>query len=318
MERNQDFSFFLDESLWFKEGQGVNELLGISLEPQVSISDLGEDVRLHGFVELSGEYLAKEQEEGIYREDDVRQSGRVIQRVDKSAEGVSEFFHQFPVEITVSKDRVADLEDVIINIESFDYEIPESNQLRLHAELVMNGIFQEQPSNQREGIEHDEVVTLGPVLYKEEEVRSQEKAEDEESGRKETYQTFSEFFQMSEPAETEVEEKPEVQEEEVEEESESESPKENKAKMAGIGDEEENEEVEEEESPPSVNGFKQIFQHLFPNRDETYAQMKMYIVQEDETIEMIAKRYEVPVKQLEKVNKMEEEVTAGQVVYIPC
>ncbi|WP_173916000.1 LysM peptidoglycan-binding domain-containing protein [Halobacillus sp. Marseille-Q1614] len=301
MENNQEFTFFLEESLWFKEGQGVNELLGISLEPQVSISDLGEDVRLHGFVQLSGEYLAKDQKE-MYRDDDVRQAGRMIQKVERSAEDedVSEFFHMFPVEITVSKDRVADMEDVVINIESFDYELPESNQLRLHAELVMNGILQERSVN-REEAEQEDIITLGPVVYKEEkedEIRTVN-AELEESSRKETHQTLADFFQTKEP-------EAEVEQEYVEEETEGEGAE---------GDDTQQE--EQEESPPSVNGFKQIFQHLFPNRDETYTQMKMYIVQEDETIEMIAERYEVPVKQLEKVNQVEDDVTAGQVVYIP-
>ncbi|GGF06760.1 stage VI sporulation protein D [Halobacillus andaensis] len=306
MQNNQEFSFYLDESLWFKEGQGVSELIGISLEPNVSIADLGDEVRLHGTVELFGEYMANEKIEP-YRNADTPPVGRVLEVDDGEEEGVSEFTHSFPVEITVSKDRVANLEEVVIDIETFDYELPEPNNLTLHAQLSMNGILQERSTDPLE--EEHNVITIGPVQYKDEEqeatageeFREEDNVDQEESGRKEHTQSFSDFF------------KPQMAEEVEENEQEFTDQEEG----AEPYEEVESAEVEQDEPSPSVNGFKQIFQHLFPNRDETYSQMKMYIVQEDETIEMIAERYEVPVKQLEKVNQVEEEVAPGQIVYIP-
>ncbi|MCP3030480.1 stage VI sporulation protein D [Halobacillus sp. A1] len=326
MQNNQEFTFYLDESLWFKEGQGVNELLGISLDPDVSITDLGEEVRLHGFVVLSGEYIPNPDIEP-YRNQDAIPVGRVLEVAD-AEDGVAEFSHSFPVEITVAKDRVDDLDEVVINIESFDYELPEPANLSLHAQISMMGIKQEQTAApEKDG---HEMITIGPVRYTEEEtltvdevdlkkdfeeeplpvdeVSLYENTEEdslmneryetyEESSRKEKTQSLSEFFYTNEK---------EIEETElVEDEGDSETY------------EVENVSNVEEESSPSVNGFKQIFQHLFPNRDETYTQMKMYIVQEDETIQMIAERYEVPVKQLEKVNGVEDEVSPGQIVYIP-
>ncbi|MFG6148364.1 LysM peptidoglycan-binding domain-containing protein [Halobacillus sp. B23F22_1] len=305
MQKNQEFSFYLDESLWFKEGQGVSELIGISLEPNVSIADLGDEVRLHGSVELFGEYMADEKVEP-YRHADTPPVGRVLDVDNGEEEGISEFTHSFPVEITVSKDRVTNLEEVVIDIESFDYELPEPNNLTLHAQLSMNGILQARSTDSFEA-DHN-VITIGPVQYKNEEqeapageeFREESDEEQEESGRKEHTQSFSDFFKPQMAEELEENEEYIDQEEGAESYEEVESA-----------------EFEQDAPSPSVNGFKQIFQHLFPNRDETYSQMKMYIVQEDETIEMIAERYEVPVKQLEKVNQVEEEVEPGQIVYIP-
>ena len=74
---------------------------------------------------------------------------------------------------------------------------------------------------------------------------------------------------------------------------------------------------EKEEAPGGLDGIKQIFKHLFPNREETYTQMKMYIAQEDETLASIAEKYEVSIHQLEKVNDHRDEVSPGQIVYIP-
>ncbi|MFZ0476273.1 MAG: LysM peptidoglycan-binding domain-containing protein, partial [Halobacillus sp.] len=74
---------------------------------------------------------------------------------------------------------------------------------------------------------------------------------------------------------------------------------------------------EKDEAPGGLDGIKQIFKHLFPNREETYTQMKMYIAQEDETLASIAEKYEVSIHQLEKVNDHRDEVSPGQIVYIP-
>ncbi|WP_101844477.1 LysM peptidoglycan-binding domain-containing protein [Halobacillus sp. Marseille-P3879] len=306
MQNNQEFSFYLDESLWFKEGQGVSELIGISLEPNISITDLGSEVRLHGTVELYGEYVADDTVEP-YRNAETPPVGRVLDVDDAEEEGVSEFTHSFPVEITVSKERVLSMDEVVIDIEGFDYELPEPNNLTLHAQLNMNGILQEK--NKEPEQRDNEVITIGPVHYKDEvqqetetpgEMREEETEELDESSRKQHTQSFSEFFQPQ-----------------LEENHNAEEVEQNQEQDAEFYEDIDVTEGGQEDSPPSVNGFKQIFQHLFPNRDETYSQMKMYIVQEDETIEMIAERYEVPVKQLEKVNQVEDEVAPGQIVYIP-
>lgn len=66
-----------------------------------------------------------------------------------------------------------------------------------------------------------------------------------------------------------------------------------------------------------MDGIKQIFKHLFPNREDTYTRMKMYIAQGEETLTSIAEKYDVPVRQLERVNSCDEDVAPGQIVYIP-
>ncbi|KHE69398.1 LysM peptidoglycan-binding domain-containing protein [Halobacillus sp. BBL2006] len=80
---------------------------------------------------------------------------------------------------------------------------------------------------------------------------------------------------------------------------------------------ESSESEESKEAPGGMDGIKQIFKHLFPNREDSYAQMKMYIAQEDETLESIAAKYEVSIKQLERVNEYRGDVSPGQIVYIP-
>ncbi|KHE72993.1 hypothetical protein, partial [Halobacillus sp. BBL2006] len=158
------FSFYLDESLWFKEGQGVRELIGISLEPEISIEDCGDEVCLRGTVDLAGEYVAV-QEQTLYNDAPV-QSARMMNQVEEGEEGVSYFSHSFPVEITVPLERVSNLDDVLVDIESFDYELPANHQLRLHAQLNINGI-EEKETKAENAPQFDESATVGPYDYPE-------------------------------------------------------------------------------------------------------------------------------------------------------
>src|SRR5699024_3416474 len=81
-------------------------------------------------------------------------------------------------------------------------------------------------------------------------------------------------------------------------------------------DSDETEDAEEErvEQPTYLLG---LFEQ---DQDETerYSQMKMYIVQEHDTLEQIAGKYQVSLAKLQRVNRIEEDsIYQGQIIYIP-
>ncbi|MGP4074557.1 stage VI sporulation protein D [Halobacillus sp. K22] len=340
MQNKQNvFSFYLDEAIWFKEGQGVRELIGISLEPEIVIEENGDEVRLKGTVDLAGEYVPH-QSDHKYEEAVPLQSVRTMDHVESGEEGVCYFSHSFPVEITVPVERISSLEDVLIDIESFDYELPANNQLRLHAQLNINGV--EQTANAGANSDtFDESATLGPIDYKEErkeqekpvvpereapvvqltnrndqaiqDVELEQEPQPEEEGRwpHKKSQNFAEFFGHDKKEETldVSSDSTSVWHENIVEENVSAS---SSYTESSVKDSE-----KKEEAPGGLDGIKQIFKHLFPNREETYSQMKMYIAQEDETLASIAEKYEVSIHQLEKANDHRDEVSPGQIVYIP-
>ncbi|MEQ6389610.1 stage VI sporulation protein D [Bacillaceae bacterium S4-13-58] len=148
------FRFSMDESLWFKRGQEVDELMGISLEPDISIQEMKDHVSVRGVIRLEGEYFPTESEE-VDQEQQVLSfrdhgKGRVIEHVDEHDDGISEFTYAFPVEITIPKYRVPSLDDVLISVESFDYEIPERSQIKLKATVAIEGILAEAHEEQKE------------------------------------------------------------------------------------------------------------------------------------------------------------------------
>ncbi|KKB43484.1 stage VI sporulation protein D [Bacillus thermotolerans] len=133
--------FSLEETVWFASGQQVGELYSISLDPQVQTEEDKGFVRMHGFLELSGEYApSKEAGEAAPRQTGQKQVQQVLQRDNSECE----FFHQFPVDITIPKSRITKMEDVEIYIDSFDYEFPEKPQLKLTVDLSISGVIEEE------------------------------------------------------------------------------------------------------------------------------------------------------------------------------
>ncbi|WP_153464706.1 stage VI sporulation protein D [Sediminibacillus terrae] len=147
------FTFDLNESIWFKKGQEVDEMMGISLDPEISIQDMGEFVSIRGVIELKGEYF---QVKGLGDSDNSdgfsgeHPSHRLVDQIEAYEDGVNEFFHHFPVEVSIPKYRVNSLDEVMVGIESFDYELPASNQLKLNASLAIHGVTEQRQESTQE------------------------------------------------------------------------------------------------------------------------------------------------------------------------
>lgn len=150
--------FTLEESIWFQKGQEVAELYSISLDPNVTIQENDEYVVIRGTLDLSGEYKInlssgeseiKHYSQGYYP--------KTMQSVEDSGNGTQEFNHRFPVDISIPYNRVESVDDIGVNIQTFDYTLIERNCLKLQADLLVTGIYGEQPQMpQREEMKQEE------------------------------------------------------------------------------------------------------------------------------------------------------------------
>ncbi|GGJ84190.1 stage VI sporulation protein D [Lentibacillus kapialis] len=340
------FRFDLNESLYFEQGQEVGEMTGISLDPDISIQAFNDYVSIRGVIELSGSYqkevTAWEKEETALGSDDYH-SKRYVEKVVGLDDDQAEFIHRFPVEISVPANRVSDLDDVTVAIESFDYEVPNQNQLKLSSTIEIHGIHDETvdtseseqenepvspPRNdetfdfdikmkKEEQLETDEPFyeEHPPALPSEEEQHNQVNEDDAEEDqspsripwKSKKSQTLSEFFGNN------VEELSQ-QGESVEEESYTENA-EDPPDFSVYHDEGLAESEESEEAPEDVRYLADMFRN---DEEEKYTKMRLCIVQYNDTLEGIAERYEVSALQLLKQNRMTEEgIEEGQLLYIP-
>ena len=142
-EQQSCLRFSVEESVWFQKGQEVSELMSISLDPEIQIFDQDQYVSIRGALYLTGEYLVEKQEDPTYEPVNL---ARIVENVEEREDGCFELNHRFPVDITIPKNRIQNLEDIYVSIESFDYHLPMRGCLQLDAELSISGIYGHQQS----------------------------------------------------------------------------------------------------------------------------------------------------------------------------
>lgn len=379
--RQTSLKFPLEETIWFENGQEVGDLVSISLDPEISILDEDEFVVLKGTLDLRGEYYQSSESDTV--EDAL--SGTPVQGVEPRADGISEFSHRFPVDITIPKRRIETTDEIEIEIHSFDYVLTENNRLQVLAEVSIHGIYEEFEDAEMEIPEND-------IDLSKEEVDRTDNVHNEESYEEET-------IVRDDALELNVEEDPDDREEVkialfeqkdlsiVEQESEDETVEEDlfepfhvEARALPEEEKEENETqgqsfafipqlpkvtmeperleqdepnyksvesssymemyndessslqyesssslVKMEEEPKKKkkkDKYESIsFADFFARKEEeTTSKMRICLVQQGDSIQSLADKYELSVQQILRANRLDasHEVYEGQVLYIPA
>ncbi|MFB6801831.1 stage VI sporulation protein D [Peribacillus butanolivorans] len=156
-ENESYLRFSLEESVWFQKGQEVAELYSISLDPNVTIQESDQYVFIRGSLDLCGEY--KDSQNGEQEEFSQTFLPRSVQKVERNLDGLNEFTHRFPVDITIPNNRIASLDEIDVSIQSFDYALPEHNCLKLQADLLITGIYNDSYVEERTDTELEVVET---------------------------------------------------------------------------------------------------------------------------------------------------------------
>ena len=311
--------FSLKESVWFQKGQEVEELLSISLDPDVEIEELDHEVIVRGQLDLTGEYVARK-DDSTYSLRELSPA-KSIDYVETREDGVNELVHSFPLEISIPRNRVKVIEELYVSIEEFDYELKENGCLQLLADISITGLCDEERGEDE--VEEEETVyaELEEDSAQEDENRPAPHVEEPAYKESDEWEDYAfEPFQLEERKEQELEEEKIEEHEFVEREEEQETTpqfelfgrkdfKKEKAKKQ--------EEQEEEYSQRDENAL--YLTKLFTKEpEEEFTKLRMYFVQEGDTIESVADRYETSVQNLYRVNQTEDiYLTAGQIIYIP-
>ena len=316
--------FSLKESVWFQKGQEVEELLSISLDPDVEIEELDYEVIVRGQLDLTGEYVARQDDsEFSFRE---LSPAKAIDYVETREDGVNELVHSFPLEISIPRNRVKQIEELYVSIEEFDYELKENGCLQLLADISISGLCDEErvPDEMEEvEIEYAEVKREQEIKAIDEEKTSVEAEEVTLYTESNGWEDYAfEPFQLEERKEQELEEEAEQETEQEEREKEQEvTPQFELFGRKGFK-KEQVEKVKEEQEEPSYSQRDEnalYLTKLFTKEpQEEFTKLRMYFVQEGDTIESVAERYETSVQHLHRINQTDDiYLTAGQVIYIP-
>ncbi|HET7579228.1 MAG TPA: stage VI sporulation protein D [Bacillales bacterium] len=333
--------FSIEESVWLNKGQEVDEIVSMSLEPDISIVENKHYVSVRGSLKLSGEYRqlpeGDPESAGEPPMDEERslqsQQLRPVDEWVESDNGTVQIEHHFPVDITIPLSRIERLEDIYVVVDSFDYTLPENDCLRLEADISISGMADEEETWEADTSAEEEiepVATASDLRTSDEDFDTEEEPEESPfepfhyEAVREATEEDSEYYDEPDAVRNqgplvemksranEPEPSPayfgyaeEVQEDRVEEES----------------YEEDWEDTEEEEEEPQRSRSEENALYLtkmMAKDDEEFSSLKMCIIQRGESLDTIAERYELPPSQLVRVNRLEsEEVEEGQILYIP-
>ncbi|HET7628304.1 MAG TPA: stage VI sporulation protein D [Bacillales bacterium] len=391
--------FSIEESLWLENGHDVDEVVSLSLEPDISIIENKHYVSVRGSLRLNGEYRPLSSEtletESAFEDKEDRvlrnQSMRPIDKLREGENGLNELEHRFPVDITIPLSRIDRLDDIYVDVETFDYTVPESNCLRLFADLSIVGMVGEQEAGKEE--ERSERVERAAMQAEETQARQGEEAEREEEQRTAVASGNAESERQRELESASVAEEREVQRElggsaerdeavsergvqeeareegnadagvyepfryeahreptdeeravvdpardaeaermphvemksRIEEEGEAHGseqeaqPDREPVGGEGLVEDESSEDKSESHSAGSREEENALYlTKMMTNEEEAFSRLKMCIIQQGDSLQSIAERYQLPLSQLLRVNGLESEtVSEGQILYIP-
>jgi stage VI sporulation protein D len=345
-------------------------------------------VILRGHLALTGEYRRSETAK-TDEESGVAPAGHYIQ-VQEKENGECVFLHHFPVDIAIPRQRVMNLDELFVEVESFDYALPENSRLKIEADILVYGIDETESAHGKVEAEKDHAASASvvdkpeeapgrqdesaveiEVLQAEEDVLESthrnhadgdgaEKNPDDES--KEESNLFEPFMAESRAVPDSHEPHPhngqhpsfpfpfpvfpEMDMDELamrakkffkdmekisESSSSAESPgiaessvHESAGKLSESSESKESsgkEEPKTKEKPKKKKGkYKTMsFADFFARKDESPAKLKVCLVQQGDSIEKLASKYDVSVQQILRANNLDQahQLHEGQVLYIP-
>jgi stage VI sporulation protein D len=330
----------LEESLWFRKGQEVAELVSISLDPDITIQENDQYVIIRGSLELTGEYNSYN--ENPADEDEIFTTQKYVQSVEERDGGVCEFSHRFPVDITIPNNRIQSIYDIDVFVDSFDYSTPERSCLKLSAELTISGLYGVKQSDSTEESNLEVVYraedgTLeasdaneGQLFNAEARKQPEEESVEmpigfpnfpyQQTTNEQPDQRISFFKKKEEPQKTEsVEQEPILNESpNVKEDMETIIVVESSSSSSS---KEESSPKQETKKPKATKKKSMSLTEFLARKEgeDDQAKMKICIVQKGDTLDQLAERYDVTIQNLLKINRLEinQDVSVGQVLYIP-
>ncbi|MED1561416.1 hypothetical protein AJ85_09220 [Alkalihalobacillus alcalophilus ATCC 27647 = CGMCC 1.3604] len=393
-EHPSKLSFSIEESVWLNKGQEVKEVLSMSLEPEITIEEHNQHVYIKGGLRLVGEYVAVSRAESeLDPEQPLEEqiSYRSVEEFQLTEEGQGEIKHFFPIDVTIPISRIQNLDDVFVEVESFDYDLPEKSCIQLTADVGISGMATHQEEEVREEDEELEIepeaipdnsledtsfsfearkveekeipAPISPPVFEKEEAQAEEEAPtakklepelqpveerkpleylykekktpvakkeeqfvQEENQEREPHAQNEPSSQQEDTTEKEpvvqihpTEEEAQVVEVEPELEYARSSPAaiiEEEELVDEVLAEEEYEEEVEEKTRKEENAL--YLTKMLTKGEERFSKWKMCIIQENESLDSIAERYDIPTSTLIRFNRLkEEQVEEGQILYIP-
>ncbi|RSL32616.1 stage VI sporulation protein D [Salibacterium salarium] len=344
-EHSSALTFSLEESVWLDQGDKINELLSLGLEPDIRIEEKYDYVEIKGGLHLNGEYYPFLEEESRTEVEEGQPVPQYVEKNTRRDDGVGVLQHFFPVDVTIPLNRIHNLDDIYVNIDGFDYDLPEPGCIQLTAEVSITGMKEEDAELEKQRVDPVSVPEPMPrwemeaTYQSEDEERISDSSplaeqaaqpEPEEERHEDDGQIEAIVEEAAEDVTVSQAETVEQPEEEMPEEPEEEESSDQIVTAFHSREPElEEEVVEETETPEQLEPEKTAtsdrddnalyLTKVMTNGEEEFSRLKMCIIQENESLDTIASRYHTTISHLLRFNRLDHEhLEEGQILYIPA
>ncbi|RSL32255.1 stage VI sporulation protein D [Salibacterium salarium] len=346
-EHSSALTFSLEEAVWLDQGEKISELLSLGLEPDIRIEEKYDYVEIKGGLHLNGEYHPFAENESRNEEEETQPVPQYVEKNTRRDDGIGELQHFFPVDVTIPLNRIQNLDDIYVNIDGFDYDLPEPGCIQLTADVSITGMKEEKPEQEPQRVEpvsvpepmpkwdmeatyqpETEERAIEPSSTEDQKVESSRYLQEDEEVEKKSLENVDEAPSIYED---ETVEQPEEELTEAEEETDVIVTAFHSREPEFEEDEEEqpvetkNEEVATPEEEPETSATSDrddnalYLTKVMTNGEEEFSRLKMCIIQENESLDTIASRYQTTISHLLRFNRLDHEhLEEGQILYIPA
>src|SRR5699024_3320245 len=308
MKNDEQMFVPIDEKLFVPADKKINEMMTISLDPDIAVIEKEEFVKLQGQVLLQGKY--KKMPDNHVTEVTIEDKPYIKDIQELHYDEVI-FAHPFPVEITIAAYRIEKITDITVKVAHFDYEIIEPEKMHVKARLEIAGLQATPPKKKQEKRKTESAEVEEEATKNVEKTAPTEKSKEVIHEEEEVVEVSSEKNNEVEEivATNDTQETEELREiDDSEEVSQGEDTEAAEAQAVHIGHTEE--EVDESE-------HTMFLRELFANEEDENERVTLYITQSQDTIETVATRYEISTYQLMKDNDLTEDLLEeGQILKI--
>ena len=144
MNYQEPYTFKIFEKISFRQGEEIDDLYSISIDPEVEIIQESNYIQLRGVLNVSGDYQTIPKKEPLYIVDEAEEN--VVQQVRALDNGFMTFQYPIPVDITIPAERVRTDDRVEVKVDHFDYELPEPQSLNIQSNIRIEGLIEEESS----------------------------------------------------------------------------------------------------------------------------------------------------------------------------
>lgn len=305
MAMNKPLEVKISEKYYIEKGQGIDQLLAVSLDDHIRLHEFPSFIQLKGEVILEGEFAKEPGIRNLGERKDFPQR-KYMQSIELLEDGIAYFRQIIPVDITIPKSSVRDIEDIQVSIHHFDYSIPTPHIFILFATLCVTGIVKEEEEETRaqsdavleEVIIEEKPVEETPTVVEDVAEELAEELAAEELPIEEVLQPEVESIvnveRLDEKIDNEtIDEVPYVVHKNVAEDSDE---------GMVVDDEVDSSFSEAEVVEGEVREVHESFLDELFGADRV-AQVTKYVVQEEDSLASVAERFAVPVGELSRVNR---------------